>query len=173
MADLQILKKNSWAELAKTFPWAERAELAKKFSWAERAELTHFFLLSELSWAGIFCDNFFYCWVIQSQLSSASQFFKKRANFLKAELSWAVSPFEKPELSWASSARSAQQICSSASWHLNIRKINFQMTNNFWMDGAAFINQCPILPHQQFTYSWKAENAGTFWYHTHSRALEK
>ncbi|CBY37241.1 unnamed protein product [Oikopleura dioica] len=47
------------------------------------------------------------------------------------------------------------------------------MTNNFWMDGAAFINQCPILPHQQFTYSWKAENAGTFWYHTHFRALKK
>ena len=52
-------------------------------------------------------------------------------------------------------------------------KLIFQMTNNFWMDGAAFINQCPILPHQQFTYSWKAENAGTFWYHTHSRALKK
>ncbi|CBY11574.1 unnamed protein product [Oikopleura dioica] len=47
------------------------------------------------------------------------------------------------------------------------------MTNNFWMDGAAFINQCPILPHQQFTYSWNAENAGTFWYHTHFRALKK
>jgi hypothetical protein len=63
--ELQILKKKaelSWAELAKTFPWAERAELAKNFSWAERAELTHFFSWAswaELSWAGIFRDNFF------------------------------------------------------------------------------------------------------------------
>ena len=27
--------------------------------------------------------------------------------------------------------------------------------------------KCPILPHQDFTYVWKAEHAGTFWYHSH------
>ena len=28
-------------------------------------------------------------------------------------------------------------------------------------------SKCPILPHQDFTYVWKAEHAGTFWYHSH------
>ena len=40
-------------------------------------------------------------------------------------------------------------------------------TNNFWMDGAAFISQCPILPHTTFVYTWTAENYGTHWYHSH------
>jgi hypothetical protein len=50
--ELQILKKIaelSWAELAKTFPWAERAELGKKLaelSWAELGALP-----KTLSWA--------------------------------------------------------------------------------------------------------------------------
>ena len=35
------------------------------------------------------------------------------------------------------------------------------------MDGAAFISQCPILPHTTFVYSWTAENYGTHWYHSH------
>ena len=35
------------------------------------------------------------------------------------------------------------------------------------MDGAAYLSQCPILPHHHFTYLWKAEHSGTFWYHTH------
>lgn len=39
--------------------------------------------------------------------------------------------------------------------------------DNYWMDGAAYLSQCPILPHQDFTYVWKAEHAGTFWYHSH------
>ncbi|XP_033744890.1 laccase-1-like [Pecten maximus] len=36
-----------------------------------------------------------------------------------------------------------------------------------WMDGVAFITQCPILPGQKFTYRFKATPAGTFWYHSH------
>ncbi len=36
-----------------------------------------------------------------------------------------------------------------------------------WMDGVAYITQCPILPGQSFTYRFKAEPAGTFWYHSH------
>ncbi|OWF42004.1 Laccase-4 [Mizuhopecten yessoensis] len=36
-----------------------------------------------------------------------------------------------------------------------------------WMDGVAFITQCPILPGQKFTYRFRATPAGTFWYHSH------
>ncbi|KAL5014169.1 hypothetical protein ScPMuIL_008439 [Solemya velum] len=36
-----------------------------------------------------------------------------------------------------------------------------------WMDGVAFITQCPILPGQTFTYRFTAEPRGTFWYHSH------
>ena len=35
------------------------------------------------------------------------------------------------------------------------------------MDGAAFITQCPILPRQSFTYRFKADQSGTYWYHAH------
>ena len=34
------------------------------------------------------------------------------------------------------------------------------------MDGAGYLSQCPILPHQDFTYLWRAEHSGTFWYHS-------
>ncbi|KAK3595585.1 hypothetical protein CHS0354_009541 [Potamilus streckersoni] len=36
-----------------------------------------------------------------------------------------------------------------------------------WMDGVPFVTQCPILPGQTFTYTFKAEPKGTFWYHSH------
>ncbi|XP_046357790.2 laccase-like [Haliotis rufescens] len=36
-----------------------------------------------------------------------------------------------------------------------------------YMDGVAFITQCPILPGQEFTYKFKAKPKGTFWYHSH------
>ena len=35
------------------------------------------------------------------------------------------------------------------------------------MDGAAYVSQCPIIPHSYFTYTWNAENPGTYWYHSH------
>ncbi|KAJ8299997.1 hypothetical protein KUTeg_021516 [Tegillarca granosa] len=35
------------------------------------------------------------------------------------------------------------------------------------MDGTAFVTQCPILPYQTFTYTFKAEPKGTYWYHAH------
>ncbi|BFZ08940.1 hypothetical protein BsWGS_11978 [Bradybaena similaris] len=37
-----------------------------------------------------------------------------------------------------------------------------------WMDGVAFVTQCPILPGQTFTYKFQAYPKGTFWYHAHS-----
>ncbi|ESO89918.1 hypothetical protein LOTGIDRAFT_124140, partial [Lottia gigantea] len=36
-----------------------------------------------------------------------------------------------------------------------------------WMDGVAYVNQCPIGPDQSFTYRFKAKPKGTFWYHSH------
>ncbi|KAF9445549.1 multicopper oxidase [Macrolepiota fuliginosa MF-IS2] len=42
----------------------------------------------------------------------------------------------------------------------------FQKGTNF-MDGAAGITQCPIAPGNAFQYSFSADSAGTFWYHSH------
>uniref|UniRef100_A0A0B6Z3I0 Laccase n=1 Tax=Arion vulgaris TaxID=1028688 RepID=A0A0B6Z3I0_9EUPU len=36
-----------------------------------------------------------------------------------------------------------------------------------WMDGVAFVTQCPISPGESFTYRFKADPSGTFWYHSH------
>ena len=33
-------------------------------------------------------------------------------------------------------------------------------TDNFWMDGAAWINQCPVNTYHTFSYIWRAEHAG-------------
>ena len=37
-------------------------------------------------------------------------------------------------------------------------------------DGAAYITQRPIPPQNQFTYTFRANPTGTFWYHAHSGA---
>lgn len=37
-------------------------------------------------------------------------------------------------------------------------------------DGAAYITQHPIAPQNQFTYTFRAYPAGTYWYHAHSGA---
>ena len=39
-----------------------------------------------------------------------------------------------------------------------------------WMDGVGYISQCPIEAGGSFRYIFKAEPAGTFWYHSHSGA---
>ncbi|XP_019638279.1 PREDICTED: L-ascorbate oxidase-like [Branchiostoma belcheri] len=36
-----------------------------------------------------------------------------------------------------------------------------------YMDGVPYVTQCPILPMHNFTYRFKAEPAGTHWYHGH------
>ncbi|KAG7443731.1 laccase [Guyanagaster necrorhizus] len=37
-----------------------------------------------------------------------------------------------------------------------------------WADGPAFVNQCPIVKGDSFLYTFdSAEQAGTFWYHSH------
>ncbi|KAH9168155.1 laccase [Lactarius sanguifluus] len=46
----------------------------------------------------------------------------------------------------------------------------FQRSTNF-ADGGAFVNQCPIIPSQKFSYQFSGyDQAGTFWYHSHFRA---
>lgn len=47
-------------------------------------------------------------------------------------------------------------------WH------GIHQTDNYWMDGAAYANQCPISAHQNYTYVFRAEIPGTFWYHSHN-----
>ncbi|XP_021370300.1 laccase-3-like isoform X2 [Mizuhopecten yessoensis] len=39
--------------------------------------------------------------------------------------------------------------------------------NSPWMDGVAYVSQCPVLPGQSFTYEFTAEPKGTYWYHSH------
>ncbi|KXN87826.1 Laccase-2 [Leucoagaricus sp. SymC.cos] len=42
----------------------------------------------------------------------------------------------------------------------------FQQGTNF-MDGTSGVTQCPIAPGHSFLYSFAADHAGTFWYHSH------
>ena len=35
-------------------------------------------------------------------------------------------------------------------------------------DGVAYITQLPIIPNQNYTYSFRANAGGTYWYHSHA-----
>lgn len=35
------------------------------------------------------------------------------------------------------------------------------------MDGVASVTQCPIAPGQTYTYTWRADEYGSSWYHSH------
>ncbi|TAQ91423.1 hypothetical protein B7494_g134 [Chlorociboria aeruginascens] len=50
---------------------------------------------------------------------------------------------------------------TSLHWH------GFLQTATPWYDGVPSVHQCPIAPGRDFTYTFKAENYGTTWYHTH------
>lgn len=51
---------------------------------------------------------------------------------------------------------------TSIHWH------GFYQKGRNWVDGPAFINQCPIAPGHSFLYDFPNFNqAGTFWYHSH------
>jgi len=39
-----------------------------------------------------------------------------------------------------------------------------------WADGSQGVTQSPILPGGTWIYHWKAEEAGTYWYHSHIAA---
>ncbi|XP_066271301.1 uncharacterized protein, partial [Branchiostoma lanceolatum] len=46
-------------------------------------------------------------------------------------------------------------------WH------GLHMRSTPWMDGVPSVIQCPIMPHESFTYRFRAFPAGTFYYHSH------
>ncbi|KKA30055.1 hypothetical protein TD95_003583, partial [Thielaviopsis punctulata] len=50
---------------------------------------------------------------------------------------------------------------TSLHWH------GMYMTDTPHMDGASAVSQCPILPGQNFTYEFKLELGGTYWWHSH------
>lgn len=39
-----------------------------------------------------------------------------------------------------------------------------------YMDGVSFITQCPINPGQTFTYTFRVDESGTYWYHSSAGA---
>ncbi|XP_055589939.1 uncharacterized protein LOC129742118 [Uranotaenia lowii] len=47
-------------------------------------------------------------------------------------------------------------------WH------GFHQMDSPWMDGVPMVTQCPIVSGTHFRYSFKAEEPGTQWYHSHS-----
>ncbi|KAI0258275.1 laccase [Gloeopeniophorella convolvens] len=56
----------------------------------------------------------------------------------------------------------SMDLATSIHWHGL-----FQKHTNY-VDGPAFVTQCPIVPKESFLYDFKALNqAGTYWYHSH------
>jgi len=49
----------------------------------------------------------------------------------------------------------------SIHWH------GIHMRQTPWMDGVAFVTQCPIPTKQTFQYRFIADPPGTHWYHSH------
>jgi iron transport multicopper oxidase len=41
--------------------------------------------------------------------------------------------------------------------------------NSTAYDGGVGISQCPMYPEDSFTYTFKADPAGTSWYHGHDK----
>lgn len=37
-----------------------------------------------------------------------------------------------------------------------------------YMDGVPFVTQCPVQSHSAFRYSFRADNAGTHFWHSHT-----
>jgi iron transport multicopper oxidase len=56
-------------------------------------------------------------------------------------------------------------VVTSIHWH------GIFQTDNNYADGGAFVNQCPIVPGDSFTYVFPTlDQAGTYWYHSHYQA---
>lgn len=51
---------------------------------------------------------------------------------------------------------------TSIHWH------GHHQENTQFMDGVAFITQCPIAPGTTFQYKFNALNPGTHFYHSHT-----
>ena len=54
-----------------------------------------------------------------------------------------------------------QKQALSLHWH------GMHQRSTFYMDGVPYFTQCPISPHQSFTYQFIADPPGTHWYHSH------
>ena len=52
----------------------------------------------------------------------------------------------------------------SIHWH------GIDQINTVEADGVAYITQRPIVPNQNYTYSFRANAGGTYWYHSHAGA---
>lgn len=52
-------------------------------------------------------------------------------------------------------------VATSVHWH------GQRQTGSSWADGVAGVSQRPIPPGGTFRYRFKAQPAGTFWYHSH------
>ncbi|CAH1243344.1 Hypp7073 [Branchiostoma lanceolatum] len=50
---------------------------------------------------------------------------------------------------------------TSIHWH------GMHMRGMPYMDGVAYVTQCPIMPRESFVYRFRAEPSGTHWYHSH------
>ncbi|XP_078686410.1 uncharacterized protein LOC144919067 [Branchiostoma floridae x Branchiostoma belcheri] len=50
---------------------------------------------------------------------------------------------------------------TSIHWH------GLHMRGTPYMDGVAYVTQCPIMPRESFFYRFRAEPAGTHFYHSH------
>ncbi|XP_034256148.1 laccase-like isoform X2 [Thrips palmi] len=51
---------------------------------------------------------------------------------------------------------------TSVHWH------GLQQHGTPYMDGVPFVTQCPVQPHSAFRYSFRADNAGTHFWHSHT-----
>ncbi|KAF6839540.1 multicopper oxidase [Colletotrichum plurivorum] len=49
---------------------------------------------------------------------------------------------------------------------IHFHGINQISTN--WMDGPSMVTQCPLPPDMTMTYSFTADEGGTFWWHSHN-----
>ena len=50
----------------------------------------------------------------------------------------------------------------SIHWH------GMHQKNTPWMDGVGQVSHCQIGPASTFSYIYKANPSGTFWYHSHT-----
>ncbi|XP_076442624.1 uncharacterized protein LOC143281319 [Babylonia areolata] len=53
------------------------------------------------------------------------------------------------------------------SYSLTIHWHGLDMFHNSYMDGVAFVSQCPIQPGATFVYDVSARQPGFYWYHSH------
>ena len=91
---------------------------------------------------------------------------------------WSNLPSDWPSTAWAYSEQETENkpcYCVQVIVHYINRLENEATTLHFhgmhqrgtpWMDGTM-MSQCPVAPGETFTYRFKADPRGTYWYHSH------